>query len=171
MKEEQLDTRVRVEGPNGLAEKAAKYDRLVQAFSDIQTQREYVAPVGTATMNPARASLIASIPIEHDPYRDLYEPPPVGEPRNRTGSNNVPLGHPRACERPSRWDSKDSLVKQEPMDDIDMEQTSNKRPRTELEHSSVLMQMSRTPSLEEPSQESPHQLPEYQTKRKRRMRY
>ncbi|KAH6644108.1 hypothetical protein C7974DRAFT_14371 [Boeremia exigua] len=81
-------------GPEGLKVRAAKYEKLVQAFNDVQnatsSKRSFA---GTDTMNPARARMILSTPLEADPDRDLYEAPlAVTKRNNKTGSNNTPLG-------------------------------------------------------------------------------
>lgn len=83
-----------VDGPNGLREKAAKYEKLTKAFADEQNASTIRRPaISDAAMNPARARMISATPLDTDPNRDLYEaPPPVAEPNNRTGSNNTPLG-------------------------------------------------------------------------------
>lgn len=85
-----------VDGPNGLREKVAKYERLTKAFVEVQNMRTLAKPViDNAAMNPARARMITNTPLEADPNRDLYEaPPPVAKP-NKTGSNNTPLGTPQ----------------------------------------------------------------------------
>ncbi|KAF3045133.1 hypothetical protein E8E12_009636 [Didymella heteroderae] len=83
-----------VDGPYGLRDKAAKYEKLSKAFADVQNTFTPQKPsASNAAMNPARARMIFSTPLETDPDRDLYEaPPPVAKPNNRTGSNNTPLG-------------------------------------------------------------------------------
>ncbi|KAF3010803.1 hypothetical protein E8E13_008308 [Curvularia kusanoi] len=98
---------------NGLKAKAARYERLMQAFADVQidasppqlastfaspgparNQMATQQPVhGSAFMNPARARMISARPIEEDPDRDLYEAPRVSRPQNQTGSNFTPLGN------------------------------------------------------------------------------
>lgn len=122
----------------GLAAKAAKYDKLVQTFNDMKALLEPTAPAETTTMNPARASLIASMPLENDPHRDLYEPPPVEKPRNKTGSNNIPLGPPRVREQPAIRLSTQPWLKREQIDDTREEMVS-KRSRIELELDSAVM--------------------------------
>ncbi|KAF3053045.1 hypothetical protein E8E11_011583 [Didymella keratinophila] len=86
-----------VDGPNGLREKAAKYEKLTKAFAGVQNTSTFRKPAtSNAAMNPARARMITNTPLEADPDRDLYEaPPPVAQPNNRTGSNNTPLGAPQ----------------------------------------------------------------------------
>ncbi|KAH8699403.1 hypothetical protein GQ44DRAFT_81932 [Phaeosphaeriaceae sp. PMI808] len=53
-------------------------------------------------MNPDRARLLSTAPWKrgYDPDQDLYEPrPAVLQPRNKTGSNDIPLGPPRLGRR------------------------------------------------------------------------
>ncbi|EOA85087.1 hypothetical protein ACJQWK_07086 [Exserohilum turcicum] len=118
---------IKMRAPDGPLAKAAKYDKLVQAFGDIHAVREPSASIETTMINPARASRMVSTPLEDDPYRDLYEPPPMEEARTKTGSNNIPLGPTRvrgqpasqACEQPSlRRDASD-----------EWQNSPNKRPR------------------------------------------
>jgi len=55
------------------------------------------ASEGVAAMNPERARMLSAAPRARDPDRDLYEPPPPKRrPSTKTGSNDVPLGKPRA---------------------------------------------------------------------------
>jgi hypothetical protein len=103
-----------LDGPNGLIAKGAKFDRLTQAFTEIHnapvnfaygkpslplavarpTPVALVTSAVLGTINPARASRIGSAAPRDDPDRDLYEPLPPVQPRNRTGSNSEPLGPP-----------------------------------------------------------------------------
>ncbi|KAJ6203459.1 hypothetical protein J3E72DRAFT_401976 [Bipolaris maydis] len=143
LREQQLafrETKARVDCPNGLAAKAAKYDSLMQAFSAVQATEEHTAPAGTATINPARATLIASVPLEMDPYRDLYEAPRVEKPRNKTGSNNIPLGPARAHGRTTSQIDEQPSLKREPLEN--MEEIISKRPRVDLERFSTQIKRS-----------------------------
>lgn len=131
IKQEYAELKSQVNGTSSLRAKAARYDRLMQAFTDVQADIPYqqlntatsksnsihpkhnihntIAPTnrpptggGGSTaapsiMNPARARLISTTPLEADPDRDLYEAtPPVTKPLNKTGSNNTPLGTSQA---------------------------------------------------------------------------
>jgi hypothetical protein len=171
--QEDVKLRGTLDGPNGLIAKAAKYDMLMQAVTDIQNapvalaathpvqttrmastplrDERPVAPlalVNTAalgTINPARASRIGSAAPQDDPDRDLYEPPPPVQPRNKTGSNREPLGPPpvpgrlvphlRLASPASHLEH--GRLKREPSEDLGADATVTKRPRVD-ERASVV---------------------------------
>lgn len=171
LREQQLafrETKARIDGPDGLAVKAAKYDRLVQAFSAVQATEEHTAPARTATINPARATLIASVPLDMDPYRDLYEAPRVGKPRNKTGSNNIPLGPARVHGRTASQIDEQPSLKREPLEN--MEEIISKRPRVDLERFSTQIKRSmpsfhiQKPSYDRHKQPPEHEVPRSQSK-------
>lgn len=124
-------------GPNGLKARAAKYDKLVQTFTDVQgISSSQQPPICTTAMNPARAQMIAAMPVETDPDRDLYEAKaPVAMPNNKTGSNNTPLGvsqwQPALKRKRSESSASGALAK---------------RPRIDLGRASALVQAS-SPAL------------------------
>lgn len=129
----------RVDGPNGLEVKAARYDKLIQAFTDVQ--RGTVA--ASVMMNPARARLISETPFEADPDRDLYEgPQPVAKPLNKTGSNNTPLGTPQvqAIAQPASQATGSSTLKRESADIAPS--VSAKRPRVDIGRASAMVHAS-----------------------------
>ncbi|XPS97260.1 hypothetical protein M3J09_006495 [Ascochyta lentis] len=166
-KQQHAELKSQVDKPNGLRVKAAKYEKLMEAFTDVQTDakhwqqslptstgnaarattnstqpaRNQQSSTGPAAMNPARARLISATPLEVDPDRDLYEPaPPVAKPLNRTGSNNTPLGTPQV-------QSVAELAKQAPsFSTLKRKGTENtasgdqKRPRVNLDRASALVQ-------------------------------
>lgn len=142
-----------VGGPSGLREKASKYERLTKAFTDVQNTSTLQRPVASkafangentstlhrpaaskATMNPARALMISATPLESDPDRDLYEPPPpVAKSNQRTGPNSTPLG---TCQD----QPPDSSLKRKPKTSATGE--SAKRPRVNIDRASALVQSS-----------------------------
>jgi hypothetical protein len=126
-----------VDGPNGLREKAAKYEKLTKAFADVQNTCTLRKPVtSNIAMNPARARMITNTPLEADPDRDLYEAlPPVAKPNNRTGSNNTPLGAPQ--DQPPEG----SLMKRKGPEDSTPSMPA-KRPRVDVGRASALLQAS-----------------------------
>ena len=150
--QDHLDLNSRVDGPDGLAVKAAKYDKLMQAFNEVEaTIREVsivapiapVAPTMGPVLNPARASLIASTPLQYDLNRDLYEPPPLREPLRKTGSNDVPLGHPQPSGRSVSQAPERNMLKREASNQL--QNNMAKRPRVDLTHASNVIKSSLTP--------------------------
>ncbi|KAF1931587.1 uncharacterized protein M421DRAFT_2245 [Didymella exigua CBS 183.55] len=125
-----------VNGPNGLREKAAKYEKLAKTFADVQnTSKLQWRSASNAAMNPARARMISATPLEVDPDRDLYEaPPPVAKPNNRTGSNNTPLG--ASQDQPSE----SSLKRKGP--ETSASTMPAKRPRIDVGRASTLLHAS-----------------------------
>ncbi|XP_014558558.1 hypothetical protein COCVIDRAFT_94053, partial [Bipolaris victoriae FI3] len=164
LREHQLmfrETKSRIDGPNGLTAKATKYDKLVQAFSDVQATEERTATAGTATINPARATLIASVPLEMDPYRDLYEAPSVEKPHNKTGSNSIPLGPARVHGRTASHIDEQSSLKRESLQD--MEEVISKRPRVDIQRLSTRIQKSMASfHMQKPVYDRHKQLPEHE---------
>ncbi|EUC49873.1 hypothetical protein COCMIDRAFT_83655, partial [Bipolaris oryzae ATCC 44560] len=162
------ETKARIDGHNGLAAKAAKYDKLVQAFSDIQATEERTAPAGAVIINPARATLIASVPLEMDPYRDLYEAPPVDKPHNKTGPNSIPLGPARVHGRTASQIHEQPSLKREPLEN--MEEIISKRPRVDLERFSTQIQRSmpsfhmERPSYDRHKHPAEHEVPRSRSK-------
>jgi hypothetical protein len=64
-------------------------------------------PTATGKINPARAGLLAVGPSDHDPDRDLYDPPPPGQTTpNQTGANILPVGTRRQASQEEHrgWD-------------------------------------------------------------------
>ncbi|KAJ4992372.1 hypothetical protein SVAN01_02081 [Stagonosporopsis vannaccii] len=122
-----------VHGANGLRAKAAKYEKLVRAFNEVQSDTSFQRSTSNSTaMNPARAQMISATPLEADPDRDLYEaPPPVEKPNNKTGSNNIPLGTPQVQSSSKRRKSESAAAS-----------IPEKRLRVELKQASALMQAS-----------------------------
>ncbi|KAJ4323161.1 hypothetical protein N0V94_002047 [Neodidymelliopsis sp. IMI 364377] len=171
------DLKAQVDGPHGLRAKAAKFDKLMQVFVDVQTNDSYrkhnattsaihtaqnicntprpsnvqpgvssQPPAAPAIMNPARARLISTTPLEADPDRDLYEASsPVPAPRNRTGSNNMPLGPARTKHvvQPPEPHSNVSTSKRKGTEIITPDVPA-KRPRVDLGRVSALVQASLT---------------------------
>ncbi|KAF1829731.1 hypothetical protein BDW02DRAFT_634212 [Decorospora gaudefroyi] len=144
-------------GPNGLMAKAAKYDKLLQAFTDIQSAPVdissakpavsatigtviTVAPPALATINPARASRMVSTPLEDDPDRDLYEAPPIVESIRKTGSNDIPLGRSGGPTRSVSQAHERATLKREPPDELPTK--IPKRPRIDIGRASAILQAS-----------------------------
>lgn len=133
MKQNYTELQSEVRGPDGLRTKAAKYEKLMQTFTEVQGDTSIQQSAGSCTsMNPARAQMISATPLETDPDRDLYEaPPPVAKPNNRTGSNNTPLGTAQA---------QPTLKRKQP--ESTAASLSAKRPRVDLRRASALVQAS-----------------------------
>ncbi|UPX09652.1 uncharacterized protein EKO05_0000337 [Ascochyta rabiei] len=167
-KQQHVELKSRVDGPNGLRTKAARYEKLIQAVTDVQNDtqpwkqnptastvssvrasssstqpaRSQQSPAGPAAMNPARARLISATPLEADPDRDLYEPvPPVAEPLNKTGSNNTPLGVSQVQPVASS-----STLKRKGVENT--APSVWKRARVDLDRASALVQASLSPSTD-----------------------
>jgi hypothetical protein len=171
----QEDAKLRrtLDGPNGLIAKAAKYDMLMQAVTDIQNtpvapaathpasamrmtstplrDKRPVAPLALVTtaalgtINPARASRIGSAPPRDDPDRDLYEPLPPVQPRNKTGSNREPLGPPPLTGRSTTGHLEHGRLKREPSEDLGAQATVTKRPRLNTDWQTRFDQLAHTP--------------------------
>ena len=167
-KQSHTELQSEVDGPKGLRVKAARYDKLMQAFADVQTftwsqQRNatnnihnapsnshgqsatnHQPPAGSATMNPARARMISATPLEDDPDRDLYEVPPSKAQRcNKTGSNNTPLGTPQVqptVQLANQTANSSTLKRKGPEDTTSS--APAKRPRVDLGRVSALVQAS-----------------------------
>lgn len=156
-----LAAKAKMEGSEGLIAKAAKYDRLMQVFNELQVKQDYVHPVATAKINPARASRIASTPLEDDPFRDLYEAPPVRQPSKKTGSNDIPLGSTHARLQPPSQAYERPRVKRQLELQTELQDIVAKRPRVDVGRASTLLQRSMTPFLvDRPAQARSRQIPE-----------
>jgi hypothetical protein len=172
--QEGVKLRGMLDGPNGLISKAAKYDMLMQAVTDIQNapvslaathpvsamrmtstplrDKSPIAPlalvttVALGTINPARASRIGSAAPQDDPDRDLYEPPPPVQPRNKTGSNREPLGPPLTG-RSTTDHPGHGWLKREPSEDLGAQASVTKRPRldTNKQWQTCFDQLAHTP--------------------------
>jgi hypothetical protein len=142
--QECLDLRDKMNDLDAFARKAAKYDKLMQAFTEIQNTPINVAqarpdrtevsmaPVALPAINPARASRITSTPLQEDPDRDLYEAPPLCKSYKKTGSNDIPLGRSRGPD----WGRLKRKLSDAPPADV------AKRPRVDIGRASVLVQTS-----------------------------
>ncbi|KAH7363747.1 hypothetical protein BKA66DRAFT_573438 [Pyrenochaeta sp. MPI-SDFR-AT-0127] len=96
---------------------------------------------GAATINPARASRISATRIEDDPDRDLYEATPlVTEPRNRTGSNKLPLGKSQPAS--FFFDMTNRRIDKEKKEHNGLWINAVKRPRIDGGHASASVQAS-----------------------------
>jgi hypothetical protein len=163
---EHAELRNQVEGPEGLKDKALKYDMAQQAFAAIErgpaverTQDGHVNPASTrqqtsnkalqaprsaslsevaVMMNPARARLLTASPPLSDPDRDLYEPKLlVSNLSRKTGSNDVPLGRYRDVKFSANQGPVNVLGKRKHEPDS---YTSTKRPRVDVGRASALLQ-------------------------------
>jgi len=153
--QDHLDLKSRVDGPDGLAAKAAKYNKLMQTFNGVQaTTREVstvalvtpvvtVAPTMGPVLNPARASLIASAPLQYDLNRDLYEPPPLREPLRKTGSNDIPLGHLQPFGRSVSQTPERNVLKREASNQL--QNNMAKRPRVDVTRASNVIKSALAP--------------------------
>ncbi|CAO2654452.1 Nn.00g111850.m01.CDS01 [Neocucurbitaria sp. VM-36] len=156
--------RYEIDELNEFKVKAAKYDKLEQAFNRISNDPTNTAmgpdllrenmpvrideqrscsngasSISAAMINPARASRISTTSIEDDPDRDLYEPPaPVTEPQNRTGSNNLPLGRSHVSTHSVGETSRRKALKRKGHEELPTH--AMKRPRIDVGRASALMQ-------------------------------
>lgn len=164
--QELVELKAQLDKPDGLRAKVQKYSKLQQAFYAIETGATFdstqmsqndayplthgtknslatdkkiqPAPTSTMGMNPARAQLLTKAPTR-DPNRDLYEPkPPVTNPHNKTGSNDVPLGQPRGGKRSEDMGSK--AFEKRRHDGEERVPSVAKRPRVDLGRASALVQ-------------------------------
>lgn len=76
-------------------------------------------PSSDGKMDPGRAHLLLTAPIENDPNRDLYEAPPPGLAK-KTGSNDIPLG--------SRFSGRSGLKRKQ---ELSLREQIAKRQQTE----------------------------------------
>jgi hypothetical protein len=162
---EHAELRAQVEGPEGLRDKALKYDMVQQAFAAVERGSAFERPsLGPAnpiptmyhgnttnraprsasssevavTMNPARARLLTATPPLSDPNRDLYEPKhPVCDSSRKTGSNDVPLGRHRDVKFSATQDPKNVPNKRKYEPDS---YVATKRPRVDVGRASALVQ-------------------------------
>lgn len=175
--QELIELKAQLDKPDGLRAKVQKYSKLQKAFYAIETGAAfdsahtsqldaYPLAHGAKTsvaatdqgqptsdiavgMNPARARLLAKAPIQ-DPNRDLYEPkPPVTNPCQKTGSNDVPLGPTQGGKRCQDLDSKAPRKRRH----NDEERVTNvaKRPRVNIGRASALVQATLAPSNARPA--------------------
>ncbi|KAF1942444.1 hypothetical protein EJ02DRAFT_434020 [Clathrospora elynae] len=145
--------RDKVDGPDGLRAKAAKYDRLMRAIKEVDNAPVEVAhgrPTHTETrtvfvahamISPAEASRTASTLLRDDPDRDRFEAAPAANPYSRTGTNIIPLGPSRAPGRGFAGQTYErTTLKRKQTDEPPTNDT--KRPRIDVGRASALVQAS-----------------------------
>lgn len=146
-KQRLIELQSEVDGPHGLRARADGYEKITPAFTDVQTitLSQQLASSSIA-MNPDRARLMSAGGLDDDPDHDLYgAPPPVVQPRNRTGSNKIPLGQhqPQTAVQPANHGlAAVSPLKKRKKPSKTTFDESSKHPRVDLGRASALVQAS-----------------------------